>query len=336
MKILKFLPLIFFLLSPQPVNARAPQTAPLYQSAAQVIAEVNALRATYGLPPYNTHSTLMAVAQGHSDYQASIETVTHTGANGSRPSDRAKAAGYGGGAAIFISENIAGGMGLTAATAVQWWTGDLPHLNTMIGPNYTDIGAGFATDANGTNYYTIDVGWVSGAPANNPTPIGYVDPWAGTNSGNGGASPVIVTTPLADGSIVHVVQPGQALYTIAVVYDVPLDTILALNELTENSFIFPGDKILIRGAYTPTAPPPPSETPIPSATPLTPTRTPRPFETPTPLGGRADEPGPSGVTAPNEPSPAPGGFRSLAVPILIILILAAGGIVLVGNLKDRG
>ena len=50
-----------------------------------LIAEVNALRISNGLQPYTTNSTLMAVAQAHSDYQASISTVTHYSSDGSRP-----------------------------------------------------------------------------------------------------------------------------------------------------------------------------------------------------------------------------------------------------------
>ena len=69
----------------------------------QLIAEVNALRAAYGLSPYEVNNALMSAAQKQSDYQASIGTWTHTGAGGSRPYDRAVAAGYGGGAQVFVS-----------------------------------------------------------------------------------------------------------------------------------------------------------------------------------------------------------------------------------------
>ncbi len=74
-----------------------------------LIDAVNNLRAANGLPAYQINGTLMAIAQGHSDYQAAIGEVTHTGAGGTRPRDRAAAAGYGGGGTFFISENIAGG-----------------------------------------------------------------------------------------------------------------------------------------------------------------------------------------------------------------------------------
>ncbi|MDX1437480.1 MAG: CAP domain-containing protein, partial [Anaerolineales bacterium] len=82
-------------------------------SAADLIAAVNALRASNGLPPLQADSALMSIAQAHSNYQASIGSVTHTGAGGTRPRDRAAAAGYGGGATIFVSENIAGGTNLS-------------------------------------------------------------------------------------------------------------------------------------------------------------------------------------------------------------------------------
>jgi uncharacterized protein YkwD len=125
-----------------------------------MIATVNALRASYGLAPLQTDRILMSIAQAHSDYQASIGTVTHVGPGGSRPRDRAAAAGFGNGATIFVSENIAGGTNMSVDTAVYTHWQDSLHLNTMIGENYVYIGAGvgFAGDV---AYYTIDVGYYS-------------------------------------------------------------------------------------------------------------------------------------------------------------------------------
>src|SRR4030043_1255227 len=79
--------------------------------AYSLIDAVNNLRAANGLPAYQVNSILMAVAQGHSDYQAAIGQVTHTGAGGTRPRDRAAAAGYGGGANFFMSEKLHGSPG---------------------------------------------------------------------------------------------------------------------------------------------------------------------------------------------------------------------------------
>lgn len=76
-------------------------------TAYDVLAAVNALRANNGLPPLVANSSLMASAQAHSEYQAFLGTWTHEGAGGSTPKSRAIAAGYGGGATVFISENVA-------------------------------------------------------------------------------------------------------------------------------------------------------------------------------------------------------------------------------------
>jgi uncharacterized protein YkwD len=63
-------------------------------SAVELIAEVNSLRISNGLPPYSQHPILMQIAQAHTNYQAAIGTGTHYGADGSRPFQRALAAGY--------------------------------------------------------------------------------------------------------------------------------------------------------------------------------------------------------------------------------------------------
>lgn len=52
-------------------------------------------------------------------------------------------------------------------------------------------------------------------------------------------------TPGLDGGIRHVVLEGQFLYNIVELYGVSLDTILALNGLTAESVIHPGDILVI-------------------------------------------------------------------------------------------
>jgi len=120
-------------------------------SASEIIQYVNQLRAANGLPPYKVDSALMAAAQSHSDYQAATGITSHTGKGGSRPRDRAVAYGYGNGAAVYVSENIATGTNLSASEAVGWWQGDSLHLTTMLSSKYTDVGAGVA-EANGVVY----------------------------------------------------------------------------------------------------------------------------------------------------------------------------------------
>jgi uncharacterized protein YkwD len=259
--------------------------APLPDSGSELIAAVNALRASYGLAPYKVDPILMAVAQAQNNYSISIGSVTHYGPDGSRPRDQAIAAGYGGGATVFVSENIQEGTGLSPSGAVQAWTGDDPHLNTMIGSNYRDVGAG-AGERAGVQYYTLIAGYVAGGfSANSTVPAGGI-----TLPGLTGVQPVYATvTPQPDGSIVHVVQTGQTLWTIAAVYGVPLDELLKQNKLTQYSFIHAGDRIVIQGAVTPTAtlsptytPPPPTATLSEATATRRPSSTPRATATSTP------------------------------------------------------
>jgi LysM repeat protein len=69
-----------------------------------------------------------------------------------------------------------------------------------------------------------------------------------TSSGGGGGGKVSVQEARADGSVWHVVQPGETLLAIASAYGVTTDTILELNNLTNASFIYSGQELLIKPA----------------------------------------------------------------------------------------
>lgn len=236
--------------------------------ASTLISSVNSLRVANGLAPYKVNSSLMAAAQAQSDYQASIGSTTHTGAGGSSPSGRAKAAGYGGGSRVFVSENIAGGYNMTAERAVTLWQGDAPHLNTMLSPNYVDVGAGVATDGQ-SSYFTLVAGYISGQSGSGNSGDPSIQP--STSSQNLPTevvlyvSPILVAMHADDGSIVHEVEFGQVLIKIAEAYGRPLSEILELNDLTDESIIYPGDKIIIKTAdVTPTPLLAPTPTPKPT------------------------------------------------------------------------
>ncbi len=220
-------------------------------NASDLIAAVNQVRASNGLPALKSNSALMAAAQAHSDFQAANGAASHSGSGGSTPKSRAMAAGYGGGMDVSVTENIYTGNGASAQQAVQWWQNDGPHLATMLSQSATDIGAGMAT-AGEAVYYTLEVGFVTSSPASGGT---GATPAAGkTAAPAGGAStpaappPLLIGTPNPDGSIIHEVQDGQALWNIAAIYGVTVDDLIRLNKLTQNSFIRPGDKLLVREA----------------------------------------------------------------------------------------
>ena len=56
--------------------------------------------------------------------------------------------------------------------------------------------------------------------------------------------PVVVSTPNVDGNVVHEVRAGQSLWQIAITYDVRIDSVKRLNNLSDNN-IYPGNKLLI-------------------------------------------------------------------------------------------
>lgn len=75
-------------------------------------------------------------------------------------------------------------------------------------------------------------------------------------------------TPGTDGSIRHTVLDGQFLITIADLYGISLNDLLANNNLTADAIIFPGDVLIIKKAAVPTAS-------LPAETALSPTATPQ-------------------------------------------------------------
>lgn len=297
------------------------QQAPQF-SAYDVINAVNQIRESNGLPAYQVNSSLMAAAQAHSDYQASIGQVTHTGQGGSNAKSRAIAAGYGGGASVFVSENIYGGGNASAQSAVNWWMGDALHQNTMLSAIYTDAGAGVASNGSAM-YFTLDVGYVSGSPGSGGTGSSSSTTVPGTVLA---FIPVQISTPDQDGSIVHVVQSGQTLWTIAAAYKVTLPEILQLNNMTDSTTIYPGNKVMVKAALAnPTATP--TETEIETDRTARPTMTRRPGRTRTPIPGEAvaQETLTPPAAADLAISAGPTSEAKPVDPLLIIIVALVGG-----------
>jgi len=265
--------LVIWLAATAPLKVRAEELA---MTPSQLISALNAYRAANGLNTLTVNNTLMTLAQGQADYQASIGSVTHTGPGGTSPRDRAYAAGYGDGQAIFLSEIIYGGTGATAATAMSWWKQSPNHNPWMLSPNYTEVGAGVAS-AGDRNYFTMELGAVAGGSAPSSS--------SSSDDDQGSAAvvviPVVAATPNPDGSIVHIVRTGQALWNIAAVYKVTMEELMELNGITQYDYIHPGDEIIVQAPFTPT----PTATKTPSPTNTRPPATKTPTTTATPEGG---------------------------------------------------
>jgi uncharacterized protein YkwD len=272
-----FLMVVFGLLAV--TNARAESAASItadrlgvVTDAYSLIAEVNALRVANGLSPYIPNPILMGIAQQHAEFM-SVNGVSHTGYSGTRPFQRALNAGYplagdlslGG----FIAENITAGSNKSVQEAVRQWQGDAPHLNTMLSPNLTEIGAGVAIVGDRV-YYVIDTArpTASGEPQvvntlapgeTPPTLVAYAPPLAST---------AIPNTPMPDGTIYHIVQPGETLWLIAITYNTKVADIRQLNGMSETEAIYPNEKLLIvKGTGIISTPGPASPTPTVFSTP---------------------------------------------------------------------
>jgi uncharacterized protein YkwD len=284
------------------------QAAPSSQgSPGEVIAAINDFRAQNSLPAYQENSILMSIAQGQSDWIASQVTTSdiHAGPDGSRPRDRAFAAGYGGGQQIFISEIAKYGIGETPQSALEWWKQSPDHYPTLVASTYVEIGCGVSTDGNGRYYYVCVTGYMVGGEYTSSSSSS-----GSQNSQQPAAAvmiPVTKADPQPDGSVMHIIRTGQTLWTLAAVYEVPLQQLLELNNLPEWAVIFPGDEIMVMPAGSmPTVAP----TEDPNATP---TDEPEPTDalTPTPQptsaqlaaadvsssGGQPEQPAPVTLSA---------------------------------------
>ncbi len=257
--------LLLFLLSSfmVAVNAETPgKVAMALTTSSELITAVNGLRASKGLSPYIPNPILMQIAQTHAEYLAANGVSnTHIDAYGRKPFQRALDAGYpvagdlnlGG----FFSENVVGGIGLTAEGAVEIWMGDAPHQNTMLSTNLQDVGGGVAVVGN-TYYYVLDAGLSTGGTPVVYTPPPYV------------SKPTVIlatNTPNPDGTITYLVRPGDTLLGIALAFKISLAELYTLNNLNDKSVIYPNQSILVRAAYTAT-PTEPTGTPTlrPSST----------------------------------------------------------------------
>lgn len=332
--------LLVFFLTTVFANLIPPGTArAATPNAYDLMAAVQALRSAKGLPPLIVDGALMSAAQQHSDYQAAIGSWSHVGAGGTRPVDRAKAAGFGGGATVYISENVAMANNRTGLDVViyEYW-GDPDHWNTMTNTRYIYAGAG-VTEKNGVVYYTLDTGYYLGAPVTPQGPQPTYNPSAKPGNTNTPAPtvPRIVairtSTPNPDGSVIHPVGYGQALISIATAYKISLDDLRKLNKMTNSSVLWAGAKLIIQPAYTPTpaASATPSLAPV-SPSPMAPTATRTATVPPTPNSTRTPRPTITETATPTTPPLIPIDTvdrRGLGTVIIVVcglgLVLVVGG-----------
>ena len=224
--------------------------APLHSvSAYELISAMNILRMSNGLPALIEHPIINAVAQGTAQIMADQLLSWHIG----DVKGRLAAAGYGGGATVFATENFAVATdGVTIDQIMLMWA-DYDHMRPATSANYCHVGAGTAKASNGMTYFILQAAYISGAPCEaappgSTTPIPGQTPVPGqTPIVPGIITPVELVEPDANGNYLHIVKPGQSFWSIAVAYGVTIKDILRWNNLPEGYVLQTGDELQIAG-----------------------------------------------------------------------------------------
>lgn len=221
----------------------APSARPNAVAAYDLVMAMNVLRTSYGLPALIEDPIVNAVAQSTAEIMAANLMSWHIG----DVRGRLAAAGYGGGATVWATENFAvGNMGIDEIMSV--WA-DPDHMRPAVVAAYCHVGAGVAQASNGSYYYVLQAAYTS---TNSCGPYTYAD--SGTTLPVYPVSqlilPVKIATPDAEGKIYHVVQSGQSLWAIAVAYQITINDIEIWNNLSRTVPLQTGQRLFIPSSST--------------------------------------------------------------------------------------
>jgi len=123
---------------------------------------VNNERTQRGLPAMGLDPLLTKAAQQHSDDQARMNSMSHTGSDGSQPSQRLTNIGFNW---SRMAENVAYGYA-DSTTCMQAWMNSEGHRENILGPcQMFGSGVGYSGS---TPYYTQDFGTDGGGCRNVP------------------------------------------------------------------------------------------------------------------------------------------------------------------------
>jgi|GEM_PF-1475300 len=139
--------------SAAPQTVQSQTVAPsheLSEELQKVLDLTNEVRAENGLDQLTHHHLLSDAAQAHSQDQADMNKLTHTGSDGSNPGDRIEAAGYD---SRRWAENAAAGFP-TAESVMNGWLNSPGHRTNIMYPDVTEIGLGIAFTTDGYPYWT--------------------------------------------------------------------------------------------------------------------------------------------------------------------------------------
>ena len=240
---LLFFLLVIFFVCLSPVHAQVTDTPAPEITPYDLLNATNNLRLANGLPALIVSDIIMGVAQTTAETMAAGNMHGHIG----DVRGRIAAAGYGIGDTVWATENFATGpMPLNSIIYMAW--GDDLHMKPMADPNYCHVGAGVATASDGTVYYIVQAAYTSNTTCSSHKKTGTVQSgFTATPIISQYIFPVLIATPQADGSLLHIVQYGQTAWHIAEAYGVKFDDLINYNYyLTdENAEVYVGQHIYI-------------------------------------------------------------------------------------------
>ena len=118
-----------------------------------VIDEVNAVRASQGLPPLTVDAALTEAASAHAADQAASARMAHEGSDGTDVGARLLRAGYD---YARAKEAVAVGWGEARGVTRGWWYSPA-HRRTLLHWPASEVGVGVARDRDGRAYWTLIV-----------------------------------------------------------------------------------------------------------------------------------------------------------------------------------
>jgi LysM repeat protein len=208
---------------------------------------MNTLRMSYGLPVLIEDPIINAVAQGTAEIMAANNMSWHIG----DVRGRIQAAGYGGGAQVFATENFAVG-NMSIDQIMQAWA-DPDHMRPAVNPAYCNVGAGMARTSDGRYYYILQAAYISGRSCGDYTSVAGSTTQSGSNPVNPISQwvvPVKVATPDAKGEVWHVVESGQSFWAIAIAYRITIHDLEVWNNLSRANSLRVGQLLFIPGENT--------------------------------------------------------------------------------------
>lgn len=139
--------------SPRPSSPRVYRERDLRALEERALALIADARRLANVPPLVLDERLHAIAREHSRDQATRQTLSHEGADGSRVADRIERAGLG---FRRVTENVASSLGQDdpAASAAGGWLASPGHRRNALDAGVTRTGLGAAAASDGTVYFT--------------------------------------------------------------------------------------------------------------------------------------------------------------------------------------